>query len=80
MNVCVDCVCEGRRFKTYEFQVEYPPESEMPRADDYFIRQAKGNLILERLALPPFYHIEFIVRRSQGRWPRMRRALDRFRF
>lgn len=64
MKVYVDCVCEGRKFRTYEFQVSGQPGSETSPPDDKFIHQAKGNLIIERLALPPFYHVEFIVRRS----------------
>jgi hypothetical protein len=63
-TVFVDCVREGKVLRTYDFLVPATiggPSEVLPT--EHFIGEAKYNLSIERLAVPPFNGITFKVRR-----------------
>lgn len=58
----VDCVKDGTVIRTYDFLS--PDSSAAPGTPDHdhLISECKNNLMVERLAKPPFEGIKFIVR------------------
>jgi hypothetical protein len=62
-TVYVECLRDGRLVKTYDIICPAGLGRSAPVADEEFFPYAKANLLVDKLATPPFDGITFKVRR-----------------